>query len=300
MPLSAAAQPGQELKAGDVLGAAVAAALLFALPAFLPALALLTFVAPTPLAVLRLRGGAVSASLATLGAFALVAALLSPGQALGFLLLFALPGHLLAHAVARGRGLLQGVVWACGVVAVEIGLVLVSAGPELAQAVADAVRPPAGVPSVDWMELTRDVQAVLSVVYPAVFLIGGALLVLLNAALLRAWLRRIDPALLDAGEFEEFRWPLGLSLVFVAAGGLVFIPGLQPLGYNLLLLVLFAYGLAGLAIVSGVGTRLGVPPLLWLALALLLLWAPVLLVLLGLFDTWFDFRKMAEPPRSDD
>ena len=28
--------------------------------------------------------------------------------------------------------------------------------------------------------------------------------------------------------------------------------------------------------------------------------ATSLLVLLGLFDTWFDFRKMAEPPRSDE
>jgi hypothetical protein len=46
--------------------------------------------------------------------------------------------------------------------------------------------------------------------------------------------------------------------------------------------------------------RLAGPRFLRLAVTVLILvnpWAPWILALLGLFDTWFDFRKWAEPPR---
>jgi len=42
------------------------------------------------------------------------------------------------------------------------------------------------------------------------------------------------------------------------------------------------------------------PPLLRVAVVMLVLanpWAPWILSLLGLFDTWFDFRKWADPPQ---
>ena len=55
------------------------------------------------------------------------------------------------------------------------------------------------------------------------------------------------------------------------------------------------------AVVAYFAHRLAGPPILRAGLLLLVLlnpWAPQILALLGLFDTWFDFRKWAEPPRA--
>ena len=77
-------------------------------------------------------------------------------------------------------------------------------------------------------------------------------------------------------------------------------PVLRPYAYNVLLVVAFFFALQGTAVVAFYARRLAAPPLLRLAVLVLVLanpWAPQILALLGLFDNWFDFRKWAEPPR---
>jgi uncharacterized protein YybS (DUF2232 family) len=299
---------------GESFGAALVAALLFGLSLFMPLLALVSTLAPLPLIVQRIRGGAFSAGMAALLATALIAAL-SPGQSLFFLLFLVAPGLLIGEATARGRGIVKGCNWAFTLLALEIGAALFFASPRLA---AVAVAPFEQTRSAEflevlrssgwtqeridaWSEQSRTLGEVMAVVYPAVFVILGALIVLANAALLRAYLARRDPGWLEAGEFESIRWPLGLVVAFVLSGASVLLPPLRHAGYNVLLVVAFFFALQGLAVVAFFAQRLAGPPLLRAGLVILVLlnpWAPQILALLGLFDVWFDFRKWAEPPEA--
>jgi hypothetical protein len=314
MPAAAGARERHEPRGAGILGASVAAALLFSVALLVPVLFLIAAVSPFPLIVQRLKRSLGSALAAALLSAALLAGAFSAGQALTFLLVLALPGLLIGEAMARGRGMLKGCGWAFTLLASEICAGLVFAGPRLAdQVVLEPLaqyRSPqfleemrsTGLPPErvdDWAEQFAMLQRAMEVVYPAAFLILGALVVLANAGLLRAYLVRRDPGWLEGGEFEGIRWPFGMALAFVASGALVVVPALRAAGYNLLLLVAFFFALQGLAVVAYYAHRLAGPPLLRAVVLLLVLvnpWAPQILALLGLFDTWFDFRKWAQIP----
>jgi len=155
----------------------------------------------------------------------------------------------------------------------------------------------------DWAEQSKALQSAIEVVYPAAFLILGALLVLANAWLLRAYLARRDPGWLEGGEFEGMRWPLGIAVPFVAAGAAVTVPTLRPLAYNVLLVLAFFFAIQGLAVVAYYVHRLATAALLRgvvLALVLVNPWAPQILAVVGLFDLWFDFRRWATPPPEEE
>jgi uncharacterized protein YybS (DUF2232 family) len=304
-----------------VLGAAIAAALLFStslLPGLVPQagllLGLLALASPFPLMVKRLRGGVASATMAAVIAALLVATTFSAGQAAGFLLMLAAPGLLIGEAMARGRGLVRGCAWAFVLLSCETGIALFFAGPQMAERVIEPVERyrsarfldemrASGMSEeqvTDWAEQLERFQGAWEIVYPAAFLIMGALVILVNAALLRAYLARRDPGWLDDGEFESIRWPLGLAVAFVMASGAVAVPTLRPAAYNVLLFLAFFFALQGLAVVVYYAHRLAGPPLLRTGLLILVLlnpWAPQILALLGLFDIWFDFRRWAEPPQ---
>lgn len=97
--------------------------------------------------------------------------------------------------------------------------------------------------------------------------------------------------------FEQLRFPLGLVVAFVLCAAALVFPPVRPLAYNALVLVGFLFGLQGLAIVVYYAHRLQGPRLLRAAVVIMLVFlvpAGIYLVLLaGLFDTWFDFRRWA-------
>lgn len=298
---------------GGLLGAGVFSAAVFLASALVPPLAPVAFVSPLPLALERLRGGWASACLATALAAAIVAAGTRPGPALYFLLVLATPVLLLGESLARGRGLRRGCAWAFAWLVALISLALLVAGDEMARrSVAPfehlqsdaflAELQGSSVPAetiAEFKEQAAQAQRAVAVVFPAAFVIGAALFVLANAALVRLYLLRRDPGWLEDGEFERIRFPIGLVAAFVASGAAVAVPVLRPLAYNALLVVVFFFALQGLAVVAFYARRLAAPPLLRLAVLVLVLanpWAPQILALLGLFDNWFDFRRWAEPP----
>lgn len=301
--------------AGRLLFAAGFSALLFGAQLVVPLLFPLCAIAPFPLIVQRLRGTAASAAVAALAATALLA-LTSPASAIQYLLMFALPGLVLGEAMARGRGLRRATGWAILVVGLQIGLLLLFAHEAVAKILlsgfddmksaqwVEGLRS-AGVPpaSVDaWVEQVDQTYQIMKVLYPSVFLILGAGMVLANAWLLRTYLARRDPGWLEGGEFEGLRWPLGLAVAFVAAGASVTSPPLQPAAYNALLVLAFLFALQGLAVVVYYVHRLAAPPflrLVVLALVILNPWASQILALAGLFDIFIDFRKWADPPAEE-
>jgi hypothetical protein len=304
---------GAEPRLGGLVGAGALSALLFGSAGLVPALAPLSFLSPLPLAVQRLRGGAPGAGLATALATALVAASSAFPAAGFYLLVLAVPGLLLGESLARGRGLLRGCAWAFAALVAEIGAGLAFASPAMAEGVLapiESLRSEAflaqlkagGLPPERIGEFTEQVgqlRDALAVVFPAAWVIGAAVLVAANAAVLRLYLLRRDPGWLEDGEFERVRWPLALVVVFVLSGAAVALPLARPAAYNVLLVTAFFFALQGLAVVAFYARRLAGPPLLRAAVVVLVLanpWAPQILALLGLFDNWFDFRRWAEPP----
>ena len=278
-----------------------------------PFLAAAAVVSPFPLLLVRLRTGAGGALLGVASAAALILALFSPGDALRYLALLAVPALLMGESVARGRGMVRGCAVAFAVLATEILVVLLFANPRIEQmtlASIDALRSPAfladmragGWPAEQveaWVEQVGVIQRAVGVVYPAIYVILGALVILANASLLRLYLRRRDPGWLEAGEFENIRFPLVLPVLFVLAGLSVVPQALRPFGYNALLVVAFFFALQGLAVVAYYVSRLAAPAVLRGAVMLLVLlnpWRFEILALIGLFDIFLDFRKYAEPP----
>ncbi|HXB56754.1 MAG TPA: DUF2232 domain-containing protein [Vicinamibacteria bacterium] len=305
--LSALAERGDPRPVG-LWAAGVSAALLYSVSLFSPYLSPLAFVSAFPLIVQRLRGGLGGALLATLGAASVVAFVFSPSQAGVFCCFLAAPGLLMGEAMARGRGMVRGCGWAFALLSLEISAVLIFASGWMeahALEPLEQLRSTAFVKDLtperlaEWTEQVTTLHDAMAVVYPAFYIILGAFVVLANAALLRFYLARRDPGWLDGDEFEGIRWPLGLAVAFVVSGASVALPLLRPAAYNVLLVLAFFFALEGLAVVAFYSRRLAGPPLLRVAVVILVLanpWASQILALLGLFDIWIDFRKWAEPP----
>lgn len=304
-----------EPRLGSLLGAGLGSALLFSAGLVVPFLLPLGMAAPFPLALQRLRAGLSGVLLSGALAAALLAAVFTPGQAVAYILFIGLPGLLIGEAMARGRGLLRGCAWAFLVLSAEISLALLMNGGRMAENSLQGIEyyrspkflgdlkasgwPPEQV--TDWTDKVTTMRDALAVVFPASYIILGALMVLLNAALLRLYLLRRDPGWLEDGEFERVRFPLVLAGSFVLSGAAVLVEPLRAVAYNALLIQAFFFGLQGLAVVAFYARRLAGPPFLRAVVVVLVLanpWAVQILALLGLFDNWIDFRKWAEPPET--
>ena len=174
-----------------------------------------------------------------------------PAAATVFLLAMALPGLLIAEALARGRGLLRGCSFAFFALVAQVaaGLAVVpSAMAERVLEPIDRLRSEAvlkelvasGMPAdaiAEFKDQVASLHGALGVVYPAFWVIAAAVLVGVNAALLRLYLLRRDPGWLEDGEFERVRFPLPLVVAFVLAGAAVALPVMRPAAYNVLLVV---------------------------------------------------------------
>ncbi len=297
--LTARVRERPEPRTGGALGAALFSALMFGASARLPLLFPFALLAPFPLLVVRLRHGMVPAVLATVSAAALLGSLVGGGPGVRYLMLVA-PLLLIAESMARGRGMLRGCGWAFAVLALLVSAFLLFANEDMRALALASFQHSRSPEFLERMRASMPYQA-MQIIYPAAYIILMAIVVLINASLLRLYLRRRDPGWLDAGEFEGVRWPFVLAVAFVALGLAVLSPLLRPAAYNGLLIVAFFFGLQGLAVVCFYAQRLAAPPLLRAAVLVLVLinpWAPQILALIGLFDIWFDFRKWAEPPEA--
>jgi hypothetical protein len=155
----------------------------------------------------------------------------------------------------------------------------------------------AGIPN-DMTARLSEISKTASQLYPALLLIAAVS----GLRLAWAWYHRVSMRPLGAPPppFQAFRFNDQLVWGWVVALGLCLLPGTEPwtlIGANLLLVWTALYATRGLAVlVAGAGRLPGSVMLVLCVISLFLM--PFIaggLTLLGLADTWLDFRRRMAP-----
>ena len=130
-------------------------------------------------------------------------------------------------------------------------------------------------------------------VLPAIVVLCGALMIIINVVLLRNWFTTVPEV-----DLRLWRTPDALIWALIAAGFMMFVPW-RPIGVlarNCFLVLLGCYFCQGLAIVSYFLERLRLPRGLrvagYLLIALQHILAGIVLAL-GIFDLWGNFRRLS-------
>jgi uncharacterized protein YybS (DUF2232 family) len=273
---------------------------------------------PLPLILLSARHGRTVALLAVAAIGTCLAALLGRQYAWVAVLEFGVPAVVLAEAIRREwspeRSVGVGSLAVVGGSVVAVLLVSRGAGSlvdglleHLDRAVQEtlALYARMGVPQEEsgpWAASPERLRRFLLDAAPALLIAPAVLVAAANYFLARTGLGRAlatdrsTPACL-------WRMPEWLVWVFIASASL-FLSGLpipRQVGLNGLLVMIALYLIQGVAIAAFWVRRLQLPPLVWGIGVVLLLLQPLLLLFLaglGLFDTWFAFRRepLSRPP----
>jgi uncharacterized protein YybS (DUF2232 family) len=288
--------------------------MLFAAARYVPIMGILvSLLAPTPILLVTLREslrtGLVVLGLSTLG-LALWFGRLPSGM---FLAEYGVMAVVLAETIRRRWPIERAILAATALPALAsgalIGLLLSSVDFDLGalqqpfeEDLGQALRPllsDAGVPSD--AELRGYVQEVFATVvrlFPGLFVLSTAAGVLLNYAVVCIVWRRLGsgPPLPEI-KLAQWKAPEVCVWVLIASGLGSFVPlrGVQMVGLNVLLLVSVVYLVQGLGVMVFYLNRASVPLLLRSLAYLVLLIQPLFLLgvaAFGLFDLWFDFRRI--------
>jgi hypothetical protein len=136
----------------------------------------------------------------------------------------------------------------------------------------------------------------MSMILPALLVLAAAAMWLANLGLSRRW--TWWPQLIDLSRWRTADWMIWL---LIGSGFALFVPPqlVTVVAINLFLVVLGCYFAQGLAIVSYFLQRVGLPrPLRAVTFAIIGLQtlAAALVVALGVFDLWGDFRNLSARP----
>ncbi len=143
------------------------------------------------------------------------------------------------------------------------------------------------------------VRRLFLVTSPGLLVAAALLTTFANYFLARTAVSRASDS---SGPSQGFAWTMPDWLVWLfIASAVLFLTGLpviKEIGLNGLIIMMTLYFLQGLAIAAFWSRRLGLPPLVGILGVVLLLLQPLLVLLLagvGLFDTWFAFRRQTLP-----
>lgn len=133
-------------------------------------------------------------------------------------------------------------------------------------------------------------------ILPALVLVTIALCIWLNLLAARMLFHRQRLYYPDFGDLAKWKTPDKLVWLVIVGGGLLLIPNdrVYFVGMNLLIVCLFVYLLQGLAIISFYFRKKNIPIFLRTLFYFLLIFQQIFILLviaLGLFDLWVDFRK---------
>lgn len=316
MPPEATGSRVKEVAAGVGLTGVI-----FAISANLPILGFFTALAiPLPVLVYRIRLGRKPGAMVAGGAVGLM--LLAYGRPTVDLLYFSellLIGYLLAESLAARRPVEAAVLHPAAAAVVSGVVVLTVAananGQGLVTAVSEYVAANLALSlklyesmgiSAEHIQTIEESADLIREVIVRLMPAGAAILALMvtwiTLLLGRALLRSQEMAFPDYGPLNRWKPPEVLVWVVIACGVGVMMPDLtiKTIAINGLLVSLTVYFLAGIAIVAWFFEKKGIPRLVRVFLYSLIVMQQLFLLLvigLGLFDVWLDFRKLE--PKTD-
>ena len=152
----------------------------------------------------------------------------------------------------------------------------------------------------------EDRAPIVARIIPSFVLIGTLVGVVINFLTVRyVWLRFYSRKYFDGMDVSRWMLPDVTVWVLIAAIGSIFLgPELsRVLGMNLAIVLVFLYFLQGLSVVTHILKTKAFPKWVWIIVFILIPLNPMffgLVVGMGLFDIWVDFRKIrvALPPDS--
>lgn len=287
---------------------------LFAAAGYVPVLGIIvSLLAPTPLLLVTLRHG-LRTGLLALGLSTLSVALLFSG--LPSTIFFAEYGVMaltMAEAISRRWSVEKTLLVATAIpllaTSLVIAVLLSSAGVDLStlsqhfendirQTLPQYFSEGGGAVDGDLRTYIQEALTIVMQLLPSLFIISTAAGALVNYSVVRlTWRRMGDRALFPEMTLTQWKAPEACVWVLIVGGLCYFLPlpSLRIVGLNVLLLVSLVYLIQGLCIMVFYLNKTAVSPLFRSIAYLLLVIQPLLLLgvaAFGLFDLWFDFRRL--------
>jgi uncharacterized protein YybS (DUF2232 family) len=140
----------------------------------------------------------------------------------------------------------------------------------------------------------------ITAMFPAICLVSLTFMVWINLLLGKRIFRKYGLSYPDFGDLSLWKAPEKMVWYLIAAGAILLLPDerTEILGWNVLIVILFAYLLAGIAIISFYLKKNSLPSGLRYLIYFLVFAQQIvtlLVVTAGLFDLWVDFRKLNKP-----
>lgn len=260
---------------------------------------------PTPVVQIFLRWGSRAGFVALLGVALALVTIGSWGSALQYLATVGVVAWVLAIAITSGKSVERAVGWSMLGVAAGMGIlygvqvfgfgwdiatsVIGPEGERAIQQMSGAAPGPAGE---DVVRLIR----VMGRLMPAIVVVNAALLSVLNYSLVRyLWTLRGSNNLFPKMDLYRWSMPEVAVWLLIGSGVLLFFVWGGTASWvlaNVLLVLLIGYFLQGLAVVHFWCRCLNVSLFLRIPLYCISIALSYVVAAIGLFDLWFDFRKL--------
>lgn len=276
--------------------------------------ALIIVFIPVPITIFCLRNGHVSGYVLLLAVLAIISVIQGPLYSVAILLEFGFLSLALAHGFRKGfsQGRIIFLTFAVNVGAAALlwGIITLNQGqnPKEFLAVETERQIQTLNRGYEQSQLSKEQLSALNegsqqlkklilLAYPGLYMSLALFIVLSNYLVSRRVLVKLDYMVTDRTPFSQVlipdNWVWGLigSILLLMSG----IPKLNVLGLNATIFFSTIYVVQGIAISSFFWTKKHLNPVFKLLIAALMFINPLFLLLLfplGLFDTWFDFRKL--------
>lgn len=137
-------------------------------------------------------------------------------------------------------------------------------------------------------------------IFPALVLVSALFTVWINTLAARELFQKYGMPYPDFGDLSRWKAPEKLIWSLLASGGMLLMPvdGVMFLGLNLLIICLYVYLLQGLSIVSFIFKTKNVHRIFRMPCYFLIFaqqFIILLVIAVGVFDLWVDFRKYIKP-----
>ena len=288
---------------------------LFAAAGYVPVLGVIvSLLAPTPLLLVALRRG-LRVGLLALGLSALSLALLLGGlQSIIFFAEYGVMALTMAEAIRRRWSVERVLLVATAVPLAATALVMAGLFSsadvdlsamrqhferELSRTLPQYLAEEGGEVDGDLRTYIQQALTVVVRLLPSLFIISTAAGALINYSVVRLlWRRMEDQTLFPDLQLGQWKAPEFCVWVLIAGGLCSFmpLPSLRLVGLNVLLLVSLVYLIQGLCVMVFYLHKASVHPLFRGIAYLFLVIQPLLLLgvaAFGLFDLWFDFRRLS-------